>query len=126
MGIPFAAGRLAVSICDRCGFKVLLNDLKYEVVKQKRTGSLVCPTCWDRDHPQLMLGTFPVYDPQALRDPRTDTSYPTSGMLANGNLGEGSRSIYWGWNPVGGGDSLSGTPNPLTAIASVGTVTVST
>lgn len=127
MGNQFASGKIAISICDRCGFQYLLKELKYEVVKQKRTGLLVCQSCYNPDHPQLMLGTFPVYDPQALRNPRMDTSYAISGPLANGNLGEGSRNIYWGWNPVGGGDaSIDNTPNPLAAKGLIGTITVVT
>jgi hypothetical protein len=74
-----------------------------------------------------MLGTFPVDDPQALRNPRRDTTYVTSGINANGNLSGGSRDIQWGWNPVGGArgfdDAL--TPNNLVATDFVGTVTVS-
>jgi hypothetical protein len=74
-----------------------------------------------------MLGTFPVDDPQALRNPRRDTTYVTSGTNTNGNSSGGSRDIQWGWNPVGGArgfdDAL--TPNNLVATAFVGTVTVS-
>jgi hypothetical protein len=74
-----------------------------------------------------MLGTFPVDDPQALRNPRRDTTYVTSGVNAAGNLSGGSRDIQWGWNPVGGSrffdDGL--TPNYLVATTFVGTVTVS-
>lgn len=127
MGNQFASGKIAWGICDRCGFQYLLKELKRETVKQKRTGLLVCQSCWNPEQPQLMLGTFPISDPQALRDPRVDTSYITSGPLANGSLGEGSRNIYWGWNPVGGGDSsVSSTPNPLAARGLIGIITVTT
>lgn len=121
MGSQFASGKRAIAICDRCGLQFLLKDLKDQVVKQKRTGLLVCRTCHDIDHPQLMLGTFPVQDPQALRNPRKDTSYKVSG-----NNGEGSRVIEWGWAPVGGGDSFlnPGTQNSLICTAQIGTVTV--
>ena len=126
MGTPFASGRVAISTCDRCGFQYLLKELKYEVVKQKRTGTLVCSTCWNPDHPQLMLGTFPVYDPQALRNPRRDNSYLVSGTMPDGELGQGSRVIEWNWNPVGGGNSVinPGTPDSLLMHGEVGTVTV--
>lgn len=121
MGSPFASGKKAIACCDRCGFQFKLKQLKYEVVKQKVTGLLVCPSCWNPDHPQLMLGTIPVHDPQALRNPRRDNSYYISG-----NLGEGSRVTEWGWNPVGGGDSnVSNAPNSLIATGYVGIVTVS-
>ncbi len=72
MGNQFASGKIAWGLCDRCGFRQLLNELKGETVKQKRTGLLVCGSCWDADHPQLMQGTRPISDPQALRNPRKD------------------------------------------------------
>ena len=126
MGSPFASGKRAISICDRCGQQFLLKTLQNQVVKQKRTGLLVCKECLDQDHPQLMLGTFPVYDPQALRDPRRDNTYLQSGTLVDGSLGEGSRVIEWNWNPVGGGNSVinPGTPDALLMHGEVGTVTV--
>lgn len=128
MGNQFAAGRRAIAICDRCGFQYELKQLKKEVIKQKVYDLKVCPSCWDPDQPQLMLGTFPVDDPQALQDPRKDTTYYTSGTNIDGNPGEGSRVIQWGWNPVGGSkffdDAL--TPNTLRAVGAVGTVTVVT
>jgi hypothetical protein len=114
MTAPFASGRKSIAECDRCGFTVKLKTLKAEVVKQKTTGLLVCQDCWTKDHPQLMLGTVPVNDPQALRNPRP---------LA---LVE-SRDIQWGWNPVGGGNTSinPGTPDTLLMRGEVGTVTVS-
>ncbi len=87
---------------------------------------LICPECWDPDQPQLMLGTFPVDDPQALRNPRKDTTYVTSGVNVNGNVSGGSRDIQWGWNPVGGARNFDAalTPNYLALNAQVGTVTI--
>lgn len=126
MGSPFASGKKAISICDRCGGQFLLKSLQYQVVKQKRTGLLVCAECLDQDHPQLMLGTFPVYDPQALRNPRRDNSYLVSGLTVDDTLAQGSRVIEWNWNPVGGGNSVinPGTPDSLLMHGEVGTVTV--
>jgi hypothetical protein len=128
VGSPFASGRISISICDRCGFQYLLKELQYEVVKQKRTGLLVCSECWSPDHPQLMLGTFPVSDPQALRNPRRDNSYLVSGLTVDDTLAQGSRIIEWNWNPVGGGNSVinPGTPDALLMHGEVGTVTVTT
>jgi hypothetical protein len=73
-----------------------------------------------------MLGTFPVDDPQALRNPRKDTTYVTSGVNANGNLSGGSRDIQWGWAPVGGAslNDAGITPNYLVGTTIVGTVGV--
>ena len=73
MSEAFAAGRIARGICDRCGWEYALRELRDEVVDQKKTGLFVCGTCFDIDHPQLRLGDTPIYDPQALRNPRPDT-----------------------------------------------------
>lgn len=124
----FASGRIAIAECDRCGQQYKLKKLRTEIVKQRKYELLVCPECWDPDQPQLMLGTFPIDDPQALRNPRRDTTYVTSGVNSVGNLSGGSRDIQWGWNPVGGSrlfDNLL-TPNYLALTAQVGTVTIST
>jgi hypothetical protein len=115
-------------MCDRCGQQFKLKTLRTEIIKQRKYELLVCPECWDPDQPQLMLGTFPVDDPQALRNPRRDTTYIVSGLNDNGNISGGSRDIQWGWNPVGGSrffDSVL-TPNDLVAVGFVGTVTVVT
>jgi hypothetical protein len=73
MGNPvYAAGKHALGICDRCGFTHKLNDLKAEFTKQVPNGLRVCDQCMDEDHPQLMQGVRPVYDPQALRNARPD------------------------------------------------------
>ena len=128
MSNRFASGKKAIAECDRCGQQYRLSKLKTEIIKTKKYELLVCPECWDPDQPQLQLGMFPVDDPQALRNPRRDTTYVTSGINANGNLSGGSRDIQWGWNPVGGArffDSLL-TPNYLALTAQVGTVTIST
>jgi len=128
MGNRFASGKKAISECDRCGQRFLRKKLKREIIKGKTFDLLVCPECWDPDHPQLHLGEFPVDDPQALRNPRPDRSYVASGLLVDGYQGEGSRNIQWGWNPVGGSrffdDAL--TPNLLALAAQVGTVSVTT
>ena len=128
MGNRFASGKNAISECDRCGQRYKLTLLKKEVVKTKTYNLLVCPECWDPDQPQLQLGMYPVDDPQGLRDPRPDRSYVASGLLVDGYLGQGSRNIQWGWNPVGGSqffdDAL--TPNYLALGVIIGTVTVTT
>jgi hypothetical protein len=124
----FASGKNSIAQCDRCGQRYKLKQLKTEIIKQRPYDLKVCPECWDPDHPQLLLGTFPVEDPQAVRGPRPDTTYYTSGVMADGSLGEGSRIIQWGWNPVGGSRSFDDplTPNNLVAYGLVGTVSVVT
>jgi hypothetical protein len=127
MSNRFAAGYKAIAMCDRCGQQFKLKQLRTEIIKQRKYELLVCSECYDPDQPQLMLGTFPVDDPQALRNPRRDTTYVTSGLNDDGNLSGGSRDIFWGWNPVGGASffDVALTPNYLVATAFVGTVSVS-
>jgi hypothetical protein len=126
VGNRFANGKKAIAICDRCGFQFRLSLLRKLVVKQKIFNTLVCPTCWDPDQPQLMLGEFPVDDPQALRNPRRDTTYVTSGVNADGEPSGGSRQIQWGWAPVGGSRFFDEalTPNDLVLNVEVGIVTI--
>jgi len=81
MSNRFASGKIALGNCDRCGFEYLLKKLQKEVVKGKITNLLVCPTCFDPDHPQLHLGDRPIDDPQALRNPRPDTGQDASREL---------------------------------------------
>jgi len=128
MSNRFAAGHRAIAMCDRCGQQFKLKQLKTEIIKQRKYELLVCPECWDPDQPQLMLGTFPVDDPQALRNPRRDTTYIVSGLNDEGNLSGGSRDIFWGWNPVGGASGFDSalTPNPLVGVGEVGSVVVLT
>ena len=127
MGNRYASGKNAIAECDRCGQRFKLKILKTEIIKTKQYNLLVCPECWDPDHPQLQLGMYPVDDPQALRNPRTDTTYYTAGVNTAGNPTGGSRDIQWGWNPVGGSSSFDAglTPNNLVLAVELGTVTVS-
>lgn len=141
MGNRFASGKNAIAQCDRCDQRYKLTQLKREVIKTKNYELLVCPECWDPDHPQLQLGMYPVDDPQGLRNPRPDRSYRFSGLsglqvqettsptqLAQGTIEMGSRIFQWNWNPVGGSrandDGL--TPNYLVLSIGLGTVTVAT
>jgi hypothetical protein len=126
MANRFASGKKAIAICDRCGQQFKLVELKKEIIKTKTFNLLVCKSCWDPDQPQLQLGMYPVDDPQALRNPRRDTTYYTAGPMPDGYNSGGSRDIQWGWNPVGGAGStdVGLTPNYLVGTTSVGTVTV--
>jgi len=126
MGNRFASGKIAIAICDRCGFRFKLRELRKLIIKTKQVNILVCKSCWEPDQPQLQLGMYPVDDPQALRNPRNDNTYYQSGTMANGSIGEGSRNIQWGWNPVGMSQSFDSelTPNNLIGVGQVGTVTV--
>jgi len=110
----FTAGKRAIASCDRCGFRYKLKQLKELVIKTKNVNIMVCPECWEEDHPQLQLGMYPVEDPQALQNPR-----PELGIVD-------SRDIQWGWNPVGGSREFDAalTPNNLALTISIGTVTI--
>ena len=135
----FASGKFSIAECDRCGQRYKLKELRKLTIKTKQVSIKVCPECWEPDQPQLQIGMYPVNDPQAVRDPRPDSSYVASGTnglqvsltsgtdeLGTGYVGEGSRNIQWGWNPVGGAsffdDAL--TPNYLSLAVEIGTVTV--
>lgn len=127
MANRFASGRHSIAACDRCGFRYKLKELRELVVKTKKVNLLVCPACWDPDHPQLQLGMYPVEDPQAVRNPRQDKNYVVSGTGPDGTLGGGARIFSWGWAPVGGGNAaVSDTPNPLAMSIEIGTVTIAT
>jgi hypothetical protein len=126
MGNRFASGKNSIAMCDRCGFQFKLTALKKEIQKTKIYNLLVCPQCWDPDQPQLQLGMYPVDDPQAVRNPRHDSTYVTAGVNTAGSPTGGSRDIQWGWAPVGGASNFDAalTPNYLVATTFVGTVTV--
>jgi hypothetical protein len=70
---------------------------------------------------------YPVSDPQALRNPRRDTSYEVSGLDINNYGAGGSRIFQWGFNPVGGASQfdVALTPNALVAVGEINSVTVS-
>ena len=121
MSGPFASGKRAIALCDRCGFQFKLKTLRKLTINDAIVDLKVCKECFEQDHPQLKLGKTPIQDPQALRDPRPDSSYLQSGLTTLGTYGEGSRVIKWAWNPLGDGAYA---PFPLLATAQVGSVTV--
>ena len=135
MGNRFSSGKNSIAMCDRCGARFKLTELRKEVKKTKTYNLLVCAACWDPDQPQLQLGMYPVDDPQAVRNPRKDTTYVTAGpnglqLTVNSGGGSptgGSRDVQWGWAPVGGASSFDAvfTPNYLVGTTSVGTVSIS-
>ena len=126
MPSQFSSGKNSIAECDRCGFRFKLAQLKGLVIKTKNVNIMVCPECWEPDQPQLLLGMYPVNDPQAVRNPRPDVSYVTSGVGDDGYPSGGSRIIQWGWNPVGGSREFDAalTPNNLALTISIGTVTI--
>ena len=141
MATKYSSGKHSIAECDRCGQRYKLKELKKLILKTKQISIKVCPECWEPDQPQLLLGMYPVNDPQAVREPRPDVSYQVSGNtglqtgLTNSNnvqdVGyplDGSRQIEWGWNPVGGSRlfDIPLTPNTLTSSVIIGDVTIVT
>jgi hypothetical protein len=124
----FASGKYAIAECDICGQRYKLKELKKLTIKTKQVSIKACPECWNPDQPQLQIGMYPVSDAQAVREPRPDTSYIASGLLADGYSGGGSRIFQWGWAPVGGSSSFDAalTPNNLALVVQLGTVNVVT
>jgi len=120
MGQKFASNKYSIAICDRCGFEFKLKQLKSLFIRTTKTNIKVCPECWNPDQPQNLQGMYPVVDPQAVQNPRPDTSVSVKG-------GKSSRGIQWGWNPVGGSAAPANqfTPNDLISEGKVGSVTIS-
>lgn len=119
----------------------MLKQLRKLTIKTKMVSIKVCPECWEPDQPQLQLGMYPVYDPQAVREPRPDVSYyqsgnsglqlidtPSTNVNSDGVPEGGSRVFQWGWNPVGGSRANDAglTPNYLVLNVQIGSVTIQT
>jgi hypothetical protein len=134
MANRFSSAKNSIAECDRCGFRYKLKELKKLTIKTKQVTIKVCPTCWEPDQPQLQLGMYPVDDPQAVREPRPDTSYRQAGytglqLTLNTDFGDpsgGSRVYQWGWAPIGGSraNDTGLTPNDLIGVGQVGSLTV--
>lgn len=113
MAVKYARGKKAIGLCDTCGQRYLLSELKIQIVAGRATNLKNCPECLDEDNPQYFLGRIPINDPQALMNPRPDNSRLGSIEL-------------WGWNPVGNpavyttvqlgviGININGIPSPIT------------
>lgn len=99
----YAAGKKALAVCDICGNQCKYRELKVYIFNLKPNGLRVCPSCWDKDQPQLRVGANFIPEGIALLNPRPDSSLASSRAL-------------FGWNPVLG----------LTCVVSLGTVTVTT
>jgi len=141
MSHKYASAKHSIAECDRCGQRYKLTQLRTQVLKTHRYSVKVCPTCYDPDQPQLQIGLYPVYDPQAVREPRPDVSYYASGntglytsptasndVNSGGYPSDGSRQTQWNWNPVGGARSFSDAfvPNDLNLVIKIGTVSILT
>lgn len=115
--MAFASGKKALAICDRCGFRYRLHELKKEW-----NGLKTCPNCFETKHPQLEPHTSPS-DPQAIFEPRPDTDKEVGqGFVISNNDNIISSSIAGfrvdsalGDVTVGGVSSATPTPSPTPA-----------
>ena len=62
--MPYAVGKHAIALCDRCGFQV-----PYLSLKEEWNGNRVCKECYEPKHPQLEPKGKRA-DAEALRHPR--------------------------------------------------------
>ena len=65
--MAFASNKNPYAICDRCGFRYFLKELRKEW-----NGLKTCPECYEPKHPQLEPLPH-VMDPEALYEPRPNT-----------------------------------------------------
>lgn len=86
MSYPYASGKHALGLCDRCARQYKLKDLKWLYINLQNTNLLMCCECWDEDQPQLQVGRWEITDPQAIQNPRPDQ--------------DNDRGLF-GYNPVG-------------------------
>lgn len=85
-GAKYSSGRYAWGLCDTCGFRYKLLDLRWQFIRGRRTGILSCPTCDDPDHPQNFLDRAVTVDPQALRNARPQIDLEQSRRLFPFNM----------------------------------------
>ena len=64
--MAYASGKYAYGMCDRCGFRYYLSELRKEW-----NGLKTCPECFETKQPQLEPNPH-VADPEALYQPRPD------------------------------------------------------
>ena len=115
--MAYATGKKAKAICDRCGFRYRLHQLKKEW-----NGLKTCPTCFEQKHPQLEPHTSPS-DAQALFQPRPDTDKEVGqGFVISNNDNIISSSIAGfrvdsalGEVTISGVSTASPTPSPTPA-----------
>lgn len=88
-GAKFSSGKYAWGLCDVCGFRYRLLDLRWQFIRGQKTGTLACPTCDDPDHPQNYLDKAVTVDPQALRDARPQIDLEASRRLFPPNMWAG-------------------------------------
>jgi hypothetical protein len=69
----------AFAICERCGFQYNHRDLRWQTEfrgrEVRRTGFLVCQTCFDLPNPTLKPVVLPA-DPVPILNPRREPHGP--------------------------------------------------
>ncbi len=80
-------GKPVGGMCDRCGQRYALKELKTEYKQGRPTDLLVCPICWDEEHDQEPIRWPTPNDKQSIENPRPEK-----------NIDEG-RSM-WAWDSV--------------------------
>lgn len=93
-------------ICDRCGQRYLLRELRQIFIMGSPTNMLVCDSCWEPSHPQLDTRNVRTDDKQSVDNSRSDD-------------GQEGRGLY-AWRPWVGCDATS------TIDCSVGKVRITT
>ena len=102
--MAFASEKNAYGICDRCGFRYGLRELRKEW-----NGYRTCPECYEPKHPQLDVKRN-LADPEALNNPRVDTSVVPRNF-----------TVYTNWDLGIIGTALT-VPDALSS--SLGTITI--
>ena len=75
-------------MCDRCGQRYPLKELKTETERGRENNLLVCPSCWDDEHPQEP-DRYPIPDDrQSIDNPRPE-------------IDEVNIRSMWSFNPAG-------------------------
>ena len=59
-------------LCDRCGQRYHLKDLKEEDILGRLTGITVCKQCYDKSHPQLDTRGVRTDDKQSVPNAQSD------------------------------------------------------
>ncbi len=100
--MAFAAGKLTWAICDTCGQRYRLRQLK-----EQWDGFMACPECFDLKQPQLDPQYHPT-DPQSLQHPRPQiadsTVYVGDGGIRKSNGQTVAKGVFDG---VGVGDAVN-------------------
>ena len=100
--MAFAAGKLTWAICDTCGQRYRLRQLK-----EQWDGFMACPQCFDLKQPQLDPRYHPT-DPQALQHAKPQIADATV-YVGNDAVRSDPNTVADGaYNDVGDGTAVNG------------------